>query len=396
MNEYIHSDLNVPAAAVVAAGKPLYPAGNRDSAAGSISVHPDVTPTPVDDREAMLVNPGFGRYFTDHIVLATWTRADGWTPPVLVGSDSAAGTHAMNALHYGQSIFEGLKAYRHADGSIWTFRPEANALRFQRSAYRLALPPVPTDVFIGAIEALVRQDVDWVPSDADKSLYLRPLEFGTENVLGVRPSDTVSFVLMASPVGAYFPRGVKPVKVWISDDFVRAAPGGTGEAKCAGNYAASLVAQQEATANGCDQVVWIDAIQRRNIEEMGGMNIFFVYGTGKDARIVTPSLTGTLLPGVTRDSLLTLAADLGYQVGEVTISVDEWREGCASGAITESFACGTAAVITPIGSVASKNSGSWTVGNGESGPITMQLREALVDVQIGRTPDRHNWLHRVV
>jgi branched-chain amino acid aminotransferase len=201
---------------------------------------------------------------------------------------------------------------------------------------------------------------------------------------------------MASPVGAYFPRGVKPVSVWISDDFVRAAPGGTGEAKCAGNYAASLVAQQEAAANGCDQVVWIDAIERRNIEEMGGMNLMFVYGSGKDARIVTPALTGTLLPGVTRDSLLTLAADLGYKAEEGTITVEEWRNGCADGTITETFACGTAAVITPVGKVDSKNSGSWTIGDGEPGPITMQLRQALVDIQIGKAPDTHNWMHRIV
>lgn len=396
MSQHVHSGLQVTAAQVVASGQPLYPAVPRDSATSSIRVSPDVTPTPAADRAAILAEPGFGKYFTDHIVSAHWNRASGWGDAQLVGADSAAGTTTMNALHYGQSIFEGLKAYRHADGSVWTFRPEANALRFQRSAYRLALPPVPTDLFIGSIEALVRQDIEWVPSEPDKSLYLRPLEFGSENALGVRPSDDVSYVLIASPVGAYFPRGVKPVKVWISDDFVRAAPGGTGEAKCAGNYAASLLAQQEAAAQGCDQVVWIDANERKYIEEMGGMNLFFVYGSGKDARVVTPALTGTLLPGVTRDSLLTLAADLGYQVGEVKISVDEWREGCASGEITESFACGTAAVITPVGSVDSKNSGTWTVGDGEPGAITMQLRQALVDIQTGKSPDTHNWMHRIV
>ena len=289
-----------------------------------------------------------------------------------------------------------MKAYRHPNGGIYTFRPEANALRFQRSAYRLALPPVPTDLFIGAIETLVAQDQDWVSADPEKSYYLRPLEFGSEPALGVKPSDEVTFVLMGSPVGAYFPNGVKPVKVWISDDFVRAAPGGTGEAKCAGNYAASLLAQSEAAAQGCDQVVWTDAKERKYIEEMGGMNLFFVYGKGKDARVVTPRLTGTLLPGVTRDSLLTLAAELGYQTGEVKISVDEWREGCASGEITESFACGTAAVITPVGSVDSKNSGTWTIGDGQPGEITMKLREALVNIQTGRAEDTHNWMHRLV
>ena len=396
MSQYVHSDLDVSAAQVVASGHTLYPSVARDSSVSTISLHPDVTPASAADREAILEAPGFGKYFSDHIVTATWKRESGWGDAKLVGSDSSAGAHTMNALHYGQSIFEGLKAYRHADGSVWTFRPEANALRFQRSAYRLALPPVPTDLFIGSIEALVRQDLPWVPDGADKSLYLRPLEFGSEMALGVRPADEVTYVLMASPVGAYFPRGVKPVKVWISDDFVRAAPGGTGEAKCAGNYASSLIAQQEAAENGCDQVVWIDANERRYIEEMGGMNLFFVMGSGAQARLVTPALTGTLLPGVTRDSLLQLAADLGYAVEEGKISIDQWRSGCADGSITETFACGTAAVITPVGSVDSKNSGTWTIGDGEPGPITMQLRQALVDIQTGVAPDPHKWMHRII
>jgi branched-chain amino acid aminotransferase len=226
-------------------------------------------------------------------------------------------------------------------------------------------------------------------------LYLRPLEFGSEDALGVRPSTHVTYVLMASPVGAYFPHGVKPVSVWISDDFVRAAPGGTGEAKCAGNYAASLVAQAEAAENGCDQVVWLDAIERKYVEEMGGMNLFFVYGSGENARIATPKLTGTLLPGVTRDSLLTLAGDLGITASEETISVTQWREDCATGEITEVFACGTAAVITPVGRVDSKKSGSWTITDGKPGEITMKLRQALVDIQTGEAPDVHNWMHRV-
>lgn len=395
MTQYVHPGLDISAADIVKSGKPLYPRVPRDSDAGSIKVEPDVTPTPVERRNEILAAPGFGKYFTDHLVMATWTREAGWGDARLVGSDSSAGGHAMNALHYGQSIFEGLKAYRQEDGSVWTFRPEANSLRFQRSAYRLALPPVPTDLFIGAIEALVRQDIDWVSDDPEKSLYLRPLEFGAENALGVKPSDKVQFVLIASPVGAYFSGGVKPVKVWISEEFVRAAPGGTGEAKCAGNYAASLLAQQDAAAKGCDQVVWMDALERRYIEEMGGMNLFFVYGSGADARVVTPALTGTLLPGVTRDSLLTLAGDLGYAVEEGKISVDQWREGATSGEITEVFACGTAAVITPVGSVESKNYGSWTMGNGEPGPISMQLRAALVDIQTGHAPDVHNWMHRI-
>ncbi|MEY4900021.1 MAG: putative branched-chain-amino-acid aminotransferase [Actinomycetota bacterium] len=396
MTTFVHSDLDVSAAKVVASGQALYPTQARASAAAGIALHPNTSPMSEADRSKILENPGFGQYFSDNVVRATWNKAQGWTSGELISSSTSSGGFGMNALHYGQSIFEGLKAYRHEDGSIYTFRPEANALRFQRSATRLALPPVPTDLFIGAIETLVRQDQAWVPNDPDKSLYLRPLEFGSENALGVRPSLEVTYVLMACPVGAYFPKGVKPVSVWLSDDYVRAAPGGTGEAKCAGNYAASLVAQAEATENGCDQVVWIDATERKYIEEMGGMNMFFVYGSGASARLVTPRLTGTLLPGVTRDSVLTLARDLGYQVEEGTISVEQWREGCASGEITETFACGTAAVITPVGRVDSKNSGAWTIADGGSGDVTMKLRAALVEIQTGRAPDTHNWLHRIV
>jgi branched-chain amino acid aminotransferase len=396
MTAFVHQDLDVSAARVVASGEPLYPAVERVSAAGKIALHPNTSPLSDAQRAAIFENPGFGKYFTDNVVRSVWTKEAGWHDSELIASSATAGGLGINALHYGQSIFEGLKAYRHSDGGVYTFRPEANALRFQRSAHRLALPPVPTDLFIGAIEALVRRDEVWVPSGEDQALYLRPLEFGSEDALGVRPSMHVTFVLMASPVGAYFPQGVKPVSVWLSDDYVRAAPGGTGEAKCAGNYASSLIAQAEATENGCDQVVWIDAIERKYIEEMGGMNMFFVYGEGVNARLVTPKLTGTLLPGVTRDSLLTLARDLGYQAEEGTITVEQWREGCASGEITETFACGTAAVITPVGRVDSKNSGSWNIADGGSGEVTMKLRKALVDLQTGKAEDTHNWLHRII
>jgi len=396
MAETVHSNLDVSASAVVASGAPLYPPSLRESAVDQISLHANPNPVSADERAQILTEPGFGKYFTDNIVRAIWTAEGGWQQPELISSAAHAGGVGLNALHYGQSIFEGLKAYRHANGGIYVFRPEANALRFQRSSYRLALPPVPTDLFIGAIEALIRQDHEWVPEGPEKSLYVRPLEFGSEDALGIRPSTHVTYVLMASPVGAYFPQGVKPVSVWISDDFVRASPGGTGEAKCAGNYAASLVAQAEAAREGCDQVVWLDAIERKNIEEMGGMNLFFVYGEGENARLVTPKLTGTLLPGVTRDSLLTLAGDLGIAASEETITVDQWREGCASGEISEVFACGTAAVITPVGRVQSKNSGSWTIADGQPGVITMKLRQALVDIQTGSAPDVHNWMHRVI
>jgi branched-chain amino acid aminotransferase len=216
----------------------------------------------------------------------------------------------------------------------------------------------------------------------------------TEVGLGVRPSNAYAYVLIASPAGAYFPRGVQPVSVWLSTEYTRAAVGGTGEAKCAGNYAASLVAQAQAAAQGCDQVVWLDAVEHRWVEEMGGMNLYFVYGSGPGARIVTPSLSGALLPGVTRDSLLTVARELGYVAEEGKVSTDEWREGNASGALTEVFACGTAAVITPVGSVKSAHA-EWTVGDGGAGPITMQLRERLLAIQTGELPDTHGWMHRL-
>ena len=396
MTEVVNKNLEVSAAEVVASGAPLYPSASRISIADKIVRNPTKNPASLETREEIFAAPGFGKYFSDNIVRAYWTKETGWGTPELIGQDASAGGISINALHYGQSIFEGLKAYRHPDGSIHTFRPEANALRFQRSAYRLALPPVPTDLFIGAIEALVQQDQAWVSDIPEQSFYLRPLEYGSEQALGIKPSSVVTFIMMGSPVGAYFPNGVKPVKVWISSEFVRAAPGGTGEAKCAGNYAASLLAQSEAAQQGCDQVVWIDAIERKYIEEMGGMNLFFVYGKGKDAKVVTPKLTGTLLPGVTRDSLLTLSKDLGYEVEEVRMTVDEWREGCANGKITETFACGTAAVITPVGEVASKEWGNWTVADGNPGEVTMKLREALVNIQTGRAEDKHNWMHRLV
>ncbi|HEY5187292.1 MAG TPA: branched-chain amino acid aminotransferase, partial [Actinomycetes bacterium] len=269
-----------------------------------------------------------------------------------------------------------------------------NARRFQRSARRLAMPELPEDLFIEAIDALVQADAAWVPSEPDHSLYLRPFMFATEVGLGVRPANSYLFMLIAAPAGAYFKGGIKPVTVWLSEEYTRAAPGGTGEAKCAGNYAASLIAQAEAAAKGCDQVVWLDAVKHRFVEEMGGMNLYFVRGSGADARVMTPALTGTLLPGVTRDSLLALAADLGFGAEEGRISTDEWRAGNASGEITEVFACGTAAVITPVGEVRS-TSHSWAVADGQPGPVTMRLRAALLDLQTGAAPDAHSWLRSV-
>ena len=357
-------------------------------------IEPSDHPATPEQRRAILADPGFGRFPTDHMVRIDWTATAGWHDPALVPYGPITLDPATNFIHYGQSIFEGLKAYRHADGAIRSFRPEANAARFARSAVRLAMPPLPEETFLSSLEVLVQHDAAWVPDDTEKSLYLRPFMYSTEVGLGVRPANAYTYLLIASPAGAYFPRGVQPVSVWLSEEYVRAVPGGTGEAKCAGNYAASLVAQAEAIENGCDQVVWIDAVERRWVEEMGGMNLYFVYGSGGDARLVTPELTGALLPGVTRDSLLTVARDLGYRAEEGRINVEDWRKGCETGEITEVFACGTAAVITPVGTVKGRQ-GGWAVADGGAGPITMQLRHALLDIQTGRAPDTHGWMRRI-
>jgi branched-chain amino acid aminotransferase len=356
------------------------------------TVEPNPSPRSDADRAAIMAAPGFGKHFTDHMVLIDFVEGEGWTNARVVPYGPISLDPATMALHYGQEIFEGLKAYVQPDGSVASFRPEANAARFQRSSRRLAMAELPTELFVESLRQLVDVDRAWVPDDPNMSLYLRPFMIATEVGLGVnKGSSRYTYLLIASPAGAYFTGGVKPVKVWLSTEFTRAAPGGTGEAKCAGNYAASFVAQAHATAQGCDQVVWLDAVEHRWVEEMGGMNLYFVYGSGPGARIVTPALTGTLLPGVTRDSLLTLAGELGYVAEEGKISTDEWREGNSSGALTEVFACGTAAVITPVGSVKSAT-GEWTVGDGAPGPVSMQLRERLLGIQTGRELDRHGWL----
>jgi branched-chain amino acid aminotransferase len=328
------------------------------------------------------------------MVRVDWDVTNGWHDARVIPYGPLALDPATNVLHYGQAIFEGMKAYRHPDGGIYTFRPYENAKRFQRSAARMAMPELPEETFVDGLKKFMALDSAWVPSKEEQSLYLRPFMISTEVGLGVRPANSYAFLLIASPVGAYFPQGVKPVTVWISTEYVRAAPGGTGEAKCAGNYAASLIAQAQAAEKGCDQVVWIDAVERKWIEEMGGMNLFFVYGKGKDARVVTPGLTGTLLPGITRDSVLQVAKDLGYKAETVRISVDQWRAGVESGEITEAFACGTAAVITPVGAVKSAV-GEWTHGDGTLGEVTMQLRNALTSIQNGSAPDTHNWMFRL-
>jgi branched-chain amino acid aminotransferase len=345
-------------------------------------------------RDALVAEGGFGKYYTDHMVVCEWSEKDGWGEPELKPYGPISLDPATAVFHYGQEIFEGMKAYRQPDKSIALFRPEANAQRFARSAKRLALPEMPESLFLETVETLVQHDGGWVPNKVGESLYLRPFMFATEVGLGVRPSNKALYMLIATPVGAYFDPS-KAVSVWISTEYVRAALGGTGEAKCGGNYAASLVAQKAAAAQGCDQVVWIDAVERRWIEEMGGMNLYFVKGTGADATVMTPKLTGTLLPGITRDSILSVAADLGYKVEETMISIDDWRDGVASGLITEIFACGTAAVVSPVGQ-AKSTMGTWVTGDGQPGKITMQIRNALLGIQHGEIADTNKWMLAVI
>lgn len=294
-------------------------------------------------------------------------------------------------LHYAQAVFEGLKAFRQKDGGVAAFRPDAHAVRFRNSARRLALPELPEQSFLDAIDLVLAADHEWVPSAPEHSLYLRPFMYASDVSLSVHPSHEVTFLLIASPSGPYFPRGVQPVTVWLSEDFSRAAPGGTGAAKTGGNYAGGLLAQAEAAEKGCDQVVWLDSHDHRWVEEMGGMNLFFVFGRGAGARLMTPALTGTLLPGITRDSLLVLARDRGFAAEEGRISIEDWRGRCEDGSLTEVFACGTAAVITPVGAVKSAR-GSWKVGDGGPGEISMRLRQMLVEIQRGAAPDKHGWL----
>jgi branched-chain amino acid aminotransferase len=352
-------------------------------------------PASPEERAKRMTNPGFGRVFSDHMVVVPYTEGKGWGQGVLKAYGPIEMDPAASVLHYGQAIFEGFKAYKQPDGGIACFRPEANARRFNASAVRLAMPELPESIFLGAAQALITQDRAWVPGAVGESLYLRPFMIATEAALGVRASNEYLFILLASPAGAYFPAGVKPVTVWISEDYVRAAPGGTGFAKCAGNYAASLVAQSQAKDKGCDQVVWLDAIHRQYVEEMGGMNIFFVYQEKGETVIATPELTGTLLPGITRDSLLQMARELGIRAEERKITVDEWRSAIKEGRMTEAFACGTAAVITPIGQVKSKQ-GDWSIHNGETGPVAAKLREALLNLQHGLAKDSHGWMKKIV
>ncbi|OON72172.1 branched-chain amino acid aminotransferase [Streptomyces tsukubensis] len=353
-----------------------------------------LTTDPVADSEraAILADPGFGRYFTDHMATAVWTRDSGWQDRGIRPLEPFTLHPSAAVLHYAQEIFEGLKAYRHADGSVWLFRPEANARRFARSARRMTLPELPEDDFLTSVEELVRADEAWVPaSDGEESLYIRPFMFASEAFLGVRSAERVTYSVIASPAGPYFASGVTGVALWVTSQYSRSAEGGTGAAKCGGNYAASLAAQNEAREHGCDQVMYLDSSGKSTLEESGTMNLCLVTS---DGQLVTPAL-GRILEGVTRDTVLALAEDVGLTPVERTITLDELRAGASDGTITEVFAAGTAAVITPI--VRFRGEGyDFAVGNGGPGKQTLTLRELVLNIQYGRVEDKHGWMRRVL
>jgi len=341
-------------------------------------------------RMEILADPGFGKHFTDHMVDICWSARGGWHRPRVQPYGPISLDPAAAVLHYGQEIFEGMKAYRHEDGSIWTFRPEANARRMQRSARRMAMPELPTEYFIDSLKEIIAADGAWVPSAPETSLYLRPFMFAKEAFLGVRPAEKVNYYVIASPAGPYFAGGVKPISIWLSTNYSRAGKGGTGAAKTGGNYASSLIAQAEAYDNGCDQVLFLDSQEGKYLEELGGMNIVLVH---KDGTLITPQ-SDSILEGITRDSILELAEDRGMRVERRQVTLDEWREGAANGDIVEAFACGTAAVVTPIALV---KSADFEIGSADAvaGELTMSLREELTDIQYGRREDVHGWMMRL-
>jgi branched-chain amino acid aminotransferase len=294
---------------------------------------------------------------------------------------------ASMVLHYAQETFEGLKAYRTSDGKIQLFRPEMNARRFINSNERLSMPAVPEEMFIGAIKALVDVERDWVPANEGESLYIRPYMFATEACVGVHPATSYKFIIIASPSGAYYPEGVNPVKIWVEDEYVRAAPGGTGFTKCGGNYAGSLKAQEKAEEQGYTQVLWLDGVHKKYVEEVGSMNAMFVFGD----TVVTAPIDGTVLPGVTRDSIIHLLKDWGYKVEERHMPIDELMEGARTGKLTEAFGTGTAAVISPIGELCYKGEKA-VINDFKTGELTQKLYDTLTGIQWGTLEDPYGWI----
>jgi branched-chain amino acid aminotransferase len=346
---------------------------------------------PADERARLIADPGFGKTFTDHMVTIRYTEGKGWHDATIGPRGPISLDPAAAVLHYAQEIFEGLKGYKLGDGQMALFRPDANARRFNASAKRLAMPALPEELFIESCKALIEIDKDWFPSAEGGSLYLRPFMIATEAFLGVRPAHEYLFIIISASTGNYFKSGAPAVSLWVSEHYNRAGPGGTGAAKCGGNYAASLVPTGEAMAAGHDQVVFLDAKEHRWIEELGGMNVFFVFDDGS---IQTPPLSDSILHGVTRDCLIALAREEGLTVREEPYTIDQWRADAESGKLIESFACGTAAVVAPIGKVSAPNF-DFTIGSGGPGQLTQKLKARLIDIQRGIAPDTHGWVNRI-
>jgi branched-chain amino acid aminotransferase len=349
-----------------------------------LEILPLTNPKPRPADESQL---GFGKQFTDRMLVMEYAVGTGWHSARIQPYGPLSLDPACAVLHYAQEIFEGLKAFRRDDGRIALFRAIDNVRRFNRSAVRMCMPEVDEAFFLDAIRQLVRLEADWVPRSAGTSLYIRPTMIATDPYLGVKPSDTYLCYVILSPVGAYYKGGFSPVKIWISDEYVRAALGGTGEAKTGGNYAASLRASMDAAARGFDQVLWLDAEQRKYVEEVGSMNMCFVV----DGKVVTSPLRGTILDGVTRRSILTLVRDLGMDVEERALTVDEIFDTIAAGRMTEAFGTGTAAVVSPVGQFTCRDRTA-TLGSGQVGQLTLRLYDTLTGIQYGRRPDPHGWV----
>ncbi len=350
-------------------------------------IQPNTSPVPQSERDIILQDPGFGTVFSDHMVVIKYSDDKGWYDAKVTARAPILLDPAASVLHYAQEIFEGMKAYKTPDNKVSLFRPEENARRFQKSAKRMAMPELPENIFLESVKQLVTIDKDWVPSIEGGSLYLRPFMFASEVFLGVRPSKEYLYMVIASPAGGYFKSGTPAITIWATEEYSRAAKGGTGAAKCGGNYASSLSAQAEAIEHGCDQVVFLDAAEGKWVEELGGMNLFFLFD---DKNIVTPPLAGTILPGITRDTIITLLHDRGYDVKETPYSIDQWREDAISGKLKEVFACGTAAVVTSVGKVCSK-AGEFSMGNGGPGDVAASLRDQITQIQCCIGEDPYGW-----
>ncbi len=352
-----------------------------------------ILPLPDEKRKPKFTDEtklGFGRLFTDRMFIAEWKAGQGWVDARIEPYAPFVLDPACLVFHYAQEIFEGLKAYKWQDGTINLFRPEMNARRFNHSADRICMPAVPEDLFLGGIGELVKLESDWIPTSIGTSLYIRPTMIAVESVLGVHPSDHYYFYVILSPVGAYYASGFNPVKILVEDHFVRAVPGGTGEAKTGGNYASSLKAGLEAKKKGFEQVLWLDGVHRRYVEEVGAMNMFFAY----EDVVVTAPLTGSILNGVTRDCVLKLAGSLGFRVEERQIDINDLMADIRSGRLKEAFGSGTAAVITPVGALCYKDE-CLNIGSGGVGSLTQKLYDTLTGIQYGRIEDTFGWIKKI-